>query len=104
MIAKILNAVQTAYDDCYNNMESAKEGKCSGKAGGTKATEYLSEMCIDCPYFCLDKKDTSFELFSDINASFKGCGDMDKNIVNSDDTDTPKDTFMCLFGDFAYFE
>ena len=104
MIAKILNALQKTYDDCYNNMKSAKDEKCSGQAGGIKATEYLSEKCIDCPYFCLDKKEISLELCSDINDSFKGSGNMDKIIVNSDNTATPKDTFMGLFGDFAYFE
>lgn len=39
---------------CYKNIESAKNGKCPGLAGGTKATEYLSETCIGCPYLCLD--------------------------------------------------
>lgn len=53
-IAKILNAVQKLYDDCYISMEFAKNRKCHGQAGGTKATEYLSEMCIDCPYFEYD--------------------------------------------------
>lgn len=27
-----------------------------------------------------------------------------KITVNPDDIATPKDTFICLFGDFAYFE
>lgn len=104
MIAKILNAAQKAYDDCYNNMESATGGKCSGMSGGTKATEYLSEICINCPYFCLDKKDIGLGLFSKINDSLKGSDDMDKITVNPDDIATPKDTFICIFGDFAYFE
>lgn len=103
-IEKILNAVQKAYDDCYNNMESAKNGECPGQAGGTKATDYLSEMCIDCPYFCLDKKDIGLGSFSKINDSLKGGDDMDKITDNPDDITSPKDTFICLFGDFAYFE
>lgn len=102
-IEKILNAVQKAYDDCYNNVESAKNGKCSGKAGGTKATEYLSEMCIDCPYFCLDKKDIGLGLFSKINDSLKGSDDMGEWKC-SEDMSTPEQKFICLFGDFAYFE
>lgn len=53
-IAKILNAVQKLYDGCYISMDSAKNGKCHGQAGGTKATAYLSEKCIDCPYFEYD--------------------------------------------------
>lgn len=104
MIAKIINAAQKAYDDCYNNMESAKNGKCLGQAGGTKATEYLSEMCIDCPYFCLGMKDASLGSLDSINDSLKDSDDMNKIIVNSDDTVTPEPKFMCLFGDFAYFE
>lgn len=103
-IAKLLNIAQKTYDDCYNNMESAKEGKCPGQAGGAKATEYLNEVCIDCPYFCLDKKDIGLGLFSKINDSLKGSDDMDKITVDSDDLAAPKDTFICLFGDFAYFE
>lgn len=76
MIAKIINAAQKAYDDCYNNMESAKNGKCLGQAGGTKATEYLSEMCIDCPYFCLGMKDASLGSLDSINDSLKDSDDM----------------------------
>lgn len=26
-------------------------GCCGGIAGGARSTEYLSEMCIGCPYF-----------------------------------------------------
>ena len=104
MIAKYLMLQRKQIPYCYNNMESATGGKCSGMSGGTKATEYLSEICINCPYFCLDKKDIGLGLFSKINDSLKGSDDMDKITVNPDDIAAPKDTFICLFGDFAYFE
>lgn len=42
------------YSSCYDNMESTGYAVfecCGGVSGGTKNTEYLSEMCIDCPYF-----------------------------------------------------
>lgn len=42
------------YSSCYDHMESigyAIFGCCGGIAGGTRSTEYLSEMCIGCPYF-----------------------------------------------------
>lgn len=42
------------YTSCYDHMELTKRAAyecCDGIAGGTRNTEYLSEMCIDCPYF-----------------------------------------------------
>ena len=42
------------YTSCYDHMELDKQAAyecCGGVTGGTKNTEYLSEMCIDCPYF-----------------------------------------------------
>lgn len=42
------------YSSCYDHMESigyAIFGCCGGIAGGARSTEYLSEMCIGCPYF-----------------------------------------------------
>ena len=41
---------------CYDQMEErgiAIFGCCNGVAGGSKATNYLSESCMDCPYFTL---------------------------------------------------
>ena len=40
-------------DSCYDNMAlqgKASDGKCKGVAGGTWATGFLSESCVDCPY------------------------------------------------------
>lgn len=58
MLKKIISKIKLLkrkwYFSCYKDMRSAKNGKCPGLAGGTKATEYLSESCIDCPYLCLD--------------------------------------------------
>ena len=34
----------------------AAMGCCGGIVGGTKATEYLSESCIDCPYFVMPER------------------------------------------------
>ena len=47
-------AILLNYSSCYNHMESigyAVFECCGGIAGGTRNTEYLSEMCIGCPYF-----------------------------------------------------
>lgn len=60
-IVFILIASNTSdYDKCYAVEESnghASMGCCSGLVGGTRATEYLSESCIGCPYLTLvDKK------------------------------------------------
>lgn len=41
------------HDSCYTEKEYsgyAAMGCCRGVYGGTAATEYLSEDCIDCPY------------------------------------------------------
>ena len=45
------------YNSCYDCMEqhgNATFGMCCGQSGGTKNTEYLSEICINCPYFTMD--------------------------------------------------
>lgn len=42
------------YDKCYDDMETdgyAAFECCSGICGGTNHTNYLSEMCVSCPYF-----------------------------------------------------
>ena len=63
-----------SHEWCYDQMEErgvAAFGCCCGLAGGSKATNYLSEMCCDCPhwtltdgerimimpFFCYNKKD-----------------------------------------------
>lgn len=53
LIAAIICCVTTEYDKCYSDMEwegYASMNSCSGKCGGTKSTDYLSETCISCPY------------------------------------------------------
>ena len=48
---------QTDHDKCYSDMEyegKAAMGCCGGIAGGSKSTDYLSEICCDCPYLVLD--------------------------------------------------
>ena len=45
------------YDKCYSNRVdegNAYNGYCGGVAGGTKATDYLSEGCVGCPYLELE--------------------------------------------------
>ena len=44
------------YEKCYSDREKegyAVMGCCGGLVGGTKATDYLSETCIDCPHLVL---------------------------------------------------
>lgn len=40
---------------------NAKDGKCGGVVGGTRATGYLSESCIDCKYFSFQFKKEGVE-------------------------------------------
>lgn len=43
-----------SHDRCYDTMEErgiAASGLCGGIVGGSKATGYLSEGCIGCPYW-----------------------------------------------------
>lgn len=50
----------TNYDKCYSSMEYegiAVMGSCGGVFGGTEATDYLSESCVDCPYFVMPEKE-----------------------------------------------
>lgn len=50
----ILKSFVSDYDKCYSEMEDdgiAVFGCCHGIVGGTRNTGYLSEMCIDCPYY-----------------------------------------------------
>lgn len=52
----IINLCRTDYDRCYSEMESrgiAIFDECYGLSGGTRATEYLSEQCVSCPYLSL---------------------------------------------------
>ena len=54
IIAVIILAVTPEYDKCYSDRERegyASMGCCRGLTGGTKATDYLSEMCIGCPHY-----------------------------------------------------
>lgn len=56
----ILKRMITDYDKCYSSMEYkwiAVNGSCCGVFGGTEATDYLSESCIDCPYFVMPEKE-----------------------------------------------
>lgn len=57
---KILNfiksLIQNHYDSCYTDMEYrgyASMNCCGGTVGGTYATDYLSESCINCPYLVM---------------------------------------------------
>ena len=41
---------------CYDRMEAegiAIMGCCCGLVGGTRATDYLQEHCVDCPHLVL---------------------------------------------------
>lgn len=39
------------YCKCYEKYGNKDKPTCNGKAGGTAATGYLSEDCIECPYW-----------------------------------------------------
>ena len=39
------------YRKCYETYGKKNSPTCNGRAGGTEATGYLSEDCIDCPYW-----------------------------------------------------
>lgn len=52
----IIDLCKTDYDRCYSQMESRGDavfGECGGLSGGTRATEYLSEQCVSCPFLSL---------------------------------------------------
>ena len=52
----ILSFLSRSYEKCYLNSVNegnAYDGRCGGLAGGTKATDYLSEHCVSCPYLKL---------------------------------------------------
>lgn len=52
----VIDLFRTDYDKCYSEMESSGDavfGMCCGLSGGTRATEYLSEQCVSCPYLSL---------------------------------------------------
>lgn len=54
LVIPILKSFISDYDKCYSEKEYdgiAVFGCCRGMVGRTRNTEYLSEMCIDCPYY-----------------------------------------------------
>lgn len=56
IIAAIIWTLTPGYDKCYSDMEYegyASMGCCRGLTGGTKATDYLSETCCNCPHLVL---------------------------------------------------
>lgn len=60
----IIGGLKTEYDDCYSYMEDvgvAVFGLCSGVIGGTEETDFVSEKCIDCPYYVGRKGETKDE-------------------------------------------
>lgn len=49
-----------SHESCYTAREDeeyAVFGMCRGTVGGTRNTGYLSEECIDCPYYTDLRKD-----------------------------------------------
>ena len=56
IIAVIIWAVTPEYEKCYSDREYegyAAMGCYKGLTGGTKATDYLSETCRNCPHLVL---------------------------------------------------
>lgn len=55
-ITLLLHLLTTDYDKCYSEMEHSGYAVmecCGGITGGTKSTDYLSNICVDCPYLVL---------------------------------------------------
>ena len=43
-----------SHEWCYDSMEMAgiaSMGRCCGVAGGNRESNYLAEMCMDCPHW-----------------------------------------------------
>ena len=56
IVVLIIRYFISDYDKCYSEREAdgyAIFSCCKGMVGGTKQTNYLSEMCIGCPYLVL---------------------------------------------------
>ena len=56
IILFVIRIITTDYDKCYSEREYegyAAMGCCKGLVGGTSATDYLSESCVECPYLVL---------------------------------------------------
>lgn len=54
LVIPILKSFISDYDKCYSEKEYdgiAVFGCCRGMVDRTRNTGYLSEMCIDCPYY-----------------------------------------------------
>ena len=52
----VIRIITTDYDKCYSEREYegyAAMGCCGGLVGGTSATDYLSEICVECPHLVL---------------------------------------------------
>ncbi len=53
ILKRYKETVNSYFTNCYNDMRkrrAASDCKCGGLTGGEKMTEYLSEVCLDCPY------------------------------------------------------
>ena len=56
LLAFVIHIITPDYEKCYSEMEyqgRACMGCCSGLLGGTKASNYLSETCVECPHLVL---------------------------------------------------
>lgn len=54
LVIPILKSFISDYDKCYSEMENygiAVFGCCHGIVDGTRNTGYLSEKCVNCPYY-----------------------------------------------------
>ena len=54
----IRNHLFDDYDCCYTDMKYrgiVAMDCCCGMVGDTSVTEYLSEMCVSCPYLVMTK-------------------------------------------------
>lgn len=59
LLAFVIHIITPDYEKCYSEMEYqgyAAMGCCGGLVGGTSATDYLSESCVECPHLVLIDK------------------------------------------------
>ena len=59
VIVWVIQHFTSDYDKCYLEREDegyAIFGCCGGMTGGTRQTNYLSEICVGCPYLVLPEE------------------------------------------------
>ena len=50
---RLEEAKKIKYYECFQAHQKDDKGYCYGLAGGTASTDFLNEVCIDCPYLMI---------------------------------------------------